>query len=423
MHFFENEYLRYQNDELFCENIKLQELAEKFGTPLYVYSKNFMKDKYTELSKAFQKINHKIFFATKSNFNINVMKIFDDLGAGIDINSAGELFRALKAGVNPQEMLLTGVGKSAEEIKMGLEHDVLLIKAESLGEVYLINKIAKDMGKIAPVAIRVNPDVDPQTHPYISTGLAESKFGIPAAKAIDMFVECNKLSNVDLCGIDMHIGSQIVSIDPYVESVIKMVELTKEIQSKGINIQHFDIGGGFGVKYLDESPFTPAELASSLVPIFMQLDCEIFFEPGRSLVANSGVLLSKVAYTKSNNKKNFIIVDAAMNDLLRPSIYKAYHHIQPVKRKVHQDIVADIVGPVCESGDYFGKGRTIENLQENELTAIMSAGAYGMVMASNYNARLRPPEVIVNGDEYYLTRSRETYDYMLYDEKIIDELH
>jgi diaminopimelate decarboxylase len=382
-----------------------------------------MIERYKELAKAFNKIDHRIFFATKSNFNINVMKIFSTLGSGIDVNSAGELFRALKAGIEPFNMLLTGVGKSSEEIKMGLEHDVLLIKAESLGEVYLINEIAKELGKTAPVAIRVNPDVDPQTHPYISTGLAENKFGIPASKAVDIFVECNGLSNINLCGIDMHIGSQIVSIDPYVESVIKMVELIKAIQAKGIKIEHFDIGGGFGIRYLNEKPFTPFDLAEALVPIFKQLDCEIFFEPGRSLTANGGVLLSKVVYTKTNNEKNFIIADAAMTDLLRPSIYKAYHHIQPVIRKSNGDIVADIVGPVCESGDYLGKDRTIENVGIDDLLAVMSAGAYGMVMASNYNARRRPPEIIVDGEKYFLTRSRETYEHLLYDEKIIDELH
>ncbi len=423
MHYFENEHLKYQNNQLYCESVSFEKLAHEFGTPLYVYSKNFMTDRYKEFANAFSKINHKIFFAAKSNFNLNVIKLFSDLGGGIDVNSAGEFFRTIKAGVKPKDMLLTGVGKSAEEIELGIKHDVLLIKAESLGEVYQINELAQKLGKKAPVAIRVTPDVDPKTHPYITTGLTESKFGIPASQAVDMFIECNGLSHINLCGIDMHIGSQITSIDPYVESVIRMVELTKLIQAKGINIEHFDIGGGFGVKYLKETPFTPGDLAEALVPIFMQLDCEIYFEPGRSLTANGGVLLSKVVYTKSNEKKNFIVIDAAMTELLRPSIYKAYHHIQPVVRNTKDDIIADIVGPVCESGDYLGKDRTIENMESDELVALMSAGAYAMVMSSNYNARCRPPEIIVDGDKYFLTRSRESFEHLLYDEKIVDGLH
>ncbi|MBU1095737.1 MAG: diaminopimelate decarboxylase [Bacteroidetes bacterium] len=423
MDYMDSEYFSYKNNELYCENIPLKELSKLYGTPLYVYSKNFMRDRYSEFTSAFESVNHKIFFAAKSNFNLNVMKLFYDLGSGIDVNSVGELYRALKIGADPKRMLLTGVGKTKDEIKLGLEHDVLMIKAESLEEVYQINKIAGEMGKVAPVAIRVNPDVDPQTHPYISTGLAENKFGIDSSKALEMFLECSSLSNINLCGIDMHIGSQITSLDPYVEAVIKMTELTKKIISRGIKIEHFDIGGGFGIKYLNEVPFTPAELADALIPIFKQLDCEIFFEPGRFLTANGGALITEVLYTKSNNAKNFIVVDAAMTDLLRPSIYKAYHHIQPVEKNMEEEIVADVVGPVCESGDFLGKDRTITGCKANDLLAVMSAGAYGMVMASNYNARRRPPEVIVDKDKIFLARSRETFEHLLYDEKIIDELH
>lgn len=423
MKFYENNFIRYENSTLMCENVSCVDLAAKFGTPLYVYSKNFMIEKYKEFSNAFSKIDYKIFYATKANFNLNVMKIFADQGCGIDVNSGGELYRALKAGINPSEMLLTGVGKTAEEIKMGLEHDVLLIKAESLQEVYLIDKIAGDLGKTAPVAIRVNPDVDPETHPYISTGLDENKFGIPAARALDIFVECSKLSNVNLCGIDMHIGSQITSVGPYVESVIKMVELTKDIIAKGIKIEHLDLGGGYGITYKDEKPFSPAELAEALLPVLMQIDCDIFFEPGRSFTANGGLLLTEVLYTKSNVAKNFIVVDSAMTDLLRPSIYGAYHHIQPVIKNGTGEVVADIVGPVCESGDFLGKDRKLHEVKQGDLLAVISAGAYGMTMASNYNARRRPPEIIVDGEKYFATRNRETFDHLLFDEKIVEELH
>lgn len=419
MRYFNSDYFTYQNSELFCENVSLKQIAQEAGTPVYVYSKKFFIERYHEFREAFKSINHKIFFAAKSNFNLNVMKIFYDMGAGIDVNSAGELYRTLKIGADPSRLLLTGVGKTAEEIRLGLEHGVLMIKAESVAEVHLINKIAGEMKKKAPVALRVNPDVDPQTHPYISTGLAENKFGIPASQAYDAYRECAELENIEVAGIDMHIGSQITSVNPFVESVIKITEMINKLKDEGIKIQHFDIGGGMGILYNDEQPFTPKEFAEALTPTFMKTDCEIYFEPGRFLTANGGVLLTEVLYTKDNGIKNFIVVDAAMTELLRPSIYKAYHHIQPADKTERDDIVADIVGPVCESGDYLAKDRTIAKVEPGELLAVMSSGAYGMVMSSNYNARRRPPEVIVDGGKYYVARSRETYEHLLYDEKIV----
>ncbi len=317
--------------------------------------------------------------------------------------------------------MLTGVGKTDYEIKFGLENNVYLIKAESEEEVLAISKIAGKMNKIAPVAIRINPDVDPQTHPYISTGLAENKFGIDTNLAYDLFMRCSKLKNIELTGIDMHIGSQITRVDPFVEATIKMAELYKQIQSAGIPLKHFDIGGGIGVRYNDEIPFTPKDFAEKLVPIFMQMNTEILFEPGRFLTANGGVLLTEVLFTKENSLgKNFTVVDAAMTELLRPSIYKSYHHIQPVIKNEEAEIVTDIVGPVCESGDYLAKNRTISKVSRKDVLAIMSAGAYGMVMSSNYNARRRPPEILVDGDKHYSIRSRETFEHMLYDEKLLE---
>jgi len=420
MNYFNSDYFTYQNNELFCEKVSLTEIAEKTGTPAFIYSKKFFVDRYLEFTEAFKSVNHKIFFAAKSNFNLNVIKLFNDLGSGVDVNSEGEFYRALKAGVNPKDMLLTGVGKTDAEIKLGLEKDVLMIKAESLEEVYVINKIAGQLGKIAPVAIRVNPDVDPLTHPYISTGLAKNKFGIDASLAEKVFTECPKLKNINLTGIDMHIGSQITSVEPFVEATIKMAELFKKIKSSGIDLKHFDIGGGIGISYNDEKPFTPEELAEKLIPIFVQMDAEIFFEPGRYLTANGGVLLTEVLYTKTNSlNKNFVVINAAMTELLRPSLYKAYHHIQPVKKKDESDITADIVGPVCESGDYLAKEREISKLNRGDLLTIMSAGAYAMVMSSNYNARKRPPEIMVDGDKFFIIRSRESLDHLIYDEKII----
>ncbi|NOX64412.1 MAG: diaminopimelate decarboxylase [Chlorobi bacterium] len=421
MEYFNSDYFTYSENELLCEQVPLTKLAKEFGTPLFVYSKNFFVDRYNELSEAFKEINHKIFYASKANFNINVIKIFNDLGGGVDVNSAGELFRALKAGVDPQNILLTGVGKTDDEIRLGLEKNVHLIKAESEEEVLAIDKIAGEMGKIASVAIRINPDVDPKTHPYISTGLAENKFGIDSKLAYDLIIRSSKLENIELTGIDMHIGSQITTIEPFVEATIRMVELYKKIQAAGISLKHFDIGGGIGVLYKDEAPFTPKELADKLIPIFMQIDAEIIFEPGRFLTANGGVLLTEVLFTKKNSHgKNFTVVDAAMTELLRPSIYKAYHHIQPVLKKDRNDVIMDVVGPVCESGDYLAKNRTISKVSRKDILAVMSAGAYAMVMSSNYNGRRRPPEILVDKNKYYLIRSRETFEHLLYDEEIID---
>lgn len=421
MKLFKSDYFTYRDGELFCEDVPAVMLAKKFGTPAYVYSRKFFTDRFNEFTEAFSEINHTIYFASKSNFNINVMKLFYDLGAGIDVNSGGELYRALKAGADPSRMLLTGVGKTKEEIKTGLEHDIFLIKAESIQEVYAISEIALEMGKTANVALRVNPDVDAQTHPYISTGLSENKFGISAASALDTYIECSKLPNIKLTGIDMHIGSQITKIAPYTEAVEKLIVLIEKLRSNGIEIEHLDIGGGMGITYNDEKPFTPAQLAEALVPLFKKINCEIMFEPGRSLTANGGIMLTEVLYTKSNDHKNFIVTDGSMTDLLRPSIYGSYHHIQPVKLKDDTNVIkADIVGPVCESGDFLAKDREIDNTEHGEFLAVMSAGAYGMTMASNYNARRRPPEILVDGDKYHVIRGRETYEHLLFDEKIVN---
>jgi len=417
MNYFPSNYFTYIDDKLFCEKVDLQQLAQEYGTPLFVYSKNFFIDRYKEFDEAFKSIKHRIYYASKANFNLSVIKTFHELGSGVDVNSIGEFYRAIKAGVNPKDMLLTGVGKTDEEIRLGLEKEVLVIKAESLEEVYVINGIAAELDIMAPVAIRVNPDVDAKTHPYISTGLAENKFGIDTVYAYDMFTECSKLSNIELTGIDMHIGSQITSMEPFIEAVIRMAELYKKVQSDGVPLKHFDIGGGIGVLYNSENPFTPKALADKLIRIFRQLDAEILFEPGRFLTANGGVLLTDVLYTKTNSLgKSFVVIDAAMTELLRPSLYKSYHHIQPVEQIDNIDFVTDIVGPVCESGDYIAKEREMTMVGRGDRLAIMSAGAYGMVMSSNYNARRRPAEILVDGSEYKVIRSRETFEHLIFDE-------
>lgn len=418
MHLFESNYFTYKNNLLHCENLNLEKIASEVDTPLYVYSKNFLKASFQEFENAFKELRHKIFYACKANYNLNIIKLFKDLGAGVDVNSAGEFYRAIKAGVKPQNMIMSGVGKTEEEIKLALEKDILLIKAESINEIELINEVAGNIGKIASIAIRVNPNVNPSTHPYISTGLAENKFGVDETLALEIFENTGKLKNIKLSGIDMHIGSQITKVEPYMEAVKKLVNLVNQLKEKGIQLNHIDIGGGMGIKYLDEKPFTPKELAKSIIPILKNVECDIFFEPGRYLTANGGCLVSKVLYSKSNLDKNFLVVDAAMNDMLRPSIYGAYHHIQPVDISINDEFNADIVGPVCESGDFLGKNRLIKKCNKDDLVAVMSSGAYGMVMSSNYNARRRPAEVLVDNEKYTVIRERETYEQLMQNETI-----
>lgn len=417
MQLFPSKYFTYKDQLLHCEGTAVLEIIKQIGTPTYIYSKKYFIDAYKEFDEAFRDVQHKIFYAAKSNFNLSVIKTFLQLGSGVDVNSEGELYRALKAEAKPENIILTSVGKTKNEIRLGLEYDVLMIKAESEEEIYLINEIASSMNKVARVAIRVNPDVDAKTHPYISTGLSENKFGVNGETALKIFRMQNELKNIKFTGIDMHIGSQITSISPFVEAVEKLANLFLILKKEGMELKHFDVGGGIGIQYKDEKPFTIEEYAKVILPILKSLNCEIIFEPGRYLTANAGILVTEVLYTKQNQKKNFLVVDAAMTDLLRPSIYGAYHHIQPVKLdETRSKIVADVVGPVCESGDFLAKKRTIQKSEHGDLLAVMSAGAYGMVMASNYNARRRPAEILVDDDKFYTIRGRETFDHLLFDE-------
>ena len=421
MHYFESEFINYKNDLLLVEKINVKDLAKEFGTPIYIYSKNHFIKQYESFQKSFKDVNHKIFYAMKANFNLNVINTFVKLGSGVDANSEGELFRALKTGIKPSKVILTSVGKTKNEIKLGVEKDVLMIKAESEEEIELINKISGEMHKIARVAIRVNPDVDAKTHPYISTGLSSNKFGVDSKTALSIYKRRNDFPHIQFTGIDMHIGSQITSIDPFIEAVQKLSDIYFELKADGLNLQHFDVGGGIGVSYNNERSFTITEFAAKTIPLFKKLDCEIIFEPGRFLTANGGILITEVLYNKKNGNKNFVIIDSAMNDLLRPSIYQAYHHIQPVQKfDDRKRIVADIVGPVCETGDYFARDREIIESKSGEMLAVMSTGAYGIVMSSNYNARRCPAEILVDGNKYSVIRGRETFDHMIWDERIIE---
>lgn len=415
-----SEYFSYRNNELYCEDVPVKKIIKESGTPVYIYSKKFLKDRYNDYVKAFKPVDHTVFYAVKANGNLSVINTFISMGSGIDVNSGGELFRGLKAGADCSRIILTGVGKSESEIKQGIEKNLLLIKAESEEEIFLINRIAMEMGKTAKVALRVNPDVNPGTHPYISTGMAENKFGIDIENAKRLFGMNSEFSSIRFSGIDMHIGSQITSVEPFVEAVEKMSDFYFYLKSAGIDLEHFDIGGGMGIRYNNEDVFTIQQFAEAILPYLKKLGCRILLEPGRSLTANGGILCTKVLYTKSNQLKHFIITDAAVNDLLRPSFYGAYHHIQPVVLDGgRKEITSDIVGPVCESGDFLAKNRSIMKTFKDEFLAVLSAGSYGMVMSSNYNARRRGPEILVDGSSFDFIRSRETYDHLIYDEEIL----
>ena len=417
MKYFESEYFTYKDNKLYCEQVPLSSITEKFGTPAYIYSKKYFVDRYKETENAFKSIKHSIFFACKSNFNLSVIKTFIDLGSGVDVNSEGELYRAIKAGAKPERLIMSGVGKTAQEIKSALENNLLMLKAESGQEIILINEIAGSLNKTAKVAIRVNPNVDAKTHPYISTGLAENKFGVDVSSAMELYRMQKDLKNILFTGIDMHIGSQINTLEPFIEATERLAEIFMQLKSEGIKLNHIDLGGGIGAVYNNETTFTVQEYAGALMPVIKKLDCEVFLEPGRYFTANSGVLAVKVLYTKKTIKKNFIITDGAMNDLIRPSLYKAHHHIQPITiSDGRADIIADVVGPVCESGDFIAKNITISECRQNDYLSVMSGGAYSMVMASNYNARRRPAEILVDGADFKLIRGRESFDHMLYDE-------
>jgi diaminopimelate decarboxylase len=413
-------YFHYLAGELYCEEIPISQLSQEVGTPFYLYSYKTLQRHYRAFDQAFQRVPHLICFAMKSNSNLAILRIFIKEGAGMDVVSGGELYRALKAGVDPKKIVYAGVGKSQAEIKYALEAGILMFNVESSQELEAIDAIAGQMRLMAPVALRVNPDVDPQTHPYISTGLKKNKFGIDISKALDHYILAREAKNLQIVGIHTHIGSQITETGPFVEAVKRLSYLLKDLQGAGIGIKYLDLGGGLGITYKDEEPPHPQTLAEALVPYIASLDCKIIFEPGRVIVGNAGVLITKVLYTKSTTEKNFVIVDAGMNDLIRPSLYGSYQHIQPVVLKDEQVSLnqVDVVGPICESGDFLGKDRILPSCQAGDLLAVMSAGAYGFSMSSNYNARPKVAEILVKDDQYYIIRQRETYEDLIRGETI-----
>ncbi|MBI5197999.1 MAG: diaminopimelate decarboxylase [Nitrospirae bacterium] len=409
---------QYIEDELYAEKVPLKKIAEAVGTPFYVYSENTLKNHFRAVDTAFSGIDHLICYAVKANPSLSILRIFAQEGSGADVVSGGELYTALKAGIDPKKIVFAGVGKTDDEIAFALKSGILLLNVESPAELERIDRIAGSLGMKAPVALRVNPDVDPVTHPYIATGLRKSKFGMDVRNALEAYQMAAGLAHVEVLGIHKHIGSQITSVRPFVEALEKLLQLVRQLRDSGTAIRYVDIGGGLGITYHHETPPQPKELGQAVVPMLRNLDCTLIWEPGRVLVGNAGILVTRVIHLKATAVKNFVIVDAGMNDLLRPSLYDAYHEVLPVKKNGKGLIEADIVGPICESGDFLAKDRKIVPPHSGDLLAVMSAGAYGFAMASNYNSRPRAAEVLVRGEEFFVIRRREDYEDLLKGEEI-----
>jgi diaminopimelate decarboxylase len=408
-------HFEYRNGEMFAEDVPLKKIAKEVGTPAYVYSLATLRRHYNVFDQAFAKVPHIVCFSIKANSNLALLSAFAKQGSGFDIVSAGELFRALKVGADPKKIVFSGVAKKKEEIEYALNSGILMFNVESEHELAALNEIAAGIGKKAPISLRVNPDVDPQTHPYISTGMKKAKFGVDIKKSIDTYKKAAAMKNIDVVGVDCHIGSQLTSVTPFVDALSKVREyldrvLVGEMKKEGAQIRYLDLGGGLGITYNDENPPLPDDYAKAIIRGLDGLDVTLILEPGRVIVGNAGVLLTEVQYIKETETKKFVIIDAGMNDLIRPALYGSYMAIRPVAQSKAETITADVVGPICETGDFFAHDREIARPQRGDLLSVMSAGAYGFTMASNYNSHPKPPEVLVDGDKYYVVRRRETFD-------------
>ncbi len=413
MHLFQ-----YRGNELYAEDVPVRELAENYGTPLYIYSYNTLVRHFKAYEDAYREFPHIICYALKANTNGAILKLLAKQGCGADIVSGGELFRALKAGMAPRKIVYAGVGKTEEEIRSALTAKVLMFNVESEDELREIDRVAGSMKTKAPVALRINPDIDARTHPYISTGMKEHKFGISIDHAVEHYRTAAGLRNIEIVGVQKHIGSQITKITPFVDAMKRILILLDELKKQKFPIRYLDIGGGLGITYLTEKPPVPADIAKRLLPLLKGRDITLVMEPGRSIVGNAGILITKTLYLKKGGGKTFVIVDAGMNDLMRPSLYDAYHHILPVKKSKRVEIKADVVGPICESGDFLAKGRKIGKVNRGEFLAVMSAGAYGMSMSSTYNSRPKAAEIMVNGKAHALIARRGTYEDLVQHEVI-----
>jgi len=406
-------HFHYHDDQMYCEDVPVSEIARQVGTPFYLYSHATLQRHFLAFQRAFEGVSHLICFSAKSNSNLAVLRLFADLGGGLDIVSGGELFRGLKAGIPPDRIVFSGVGKREDEISYALESGILMFNVESFQELNVIDRCAAGLKKRAPIALRVNPDVDPKTHPYISTGLKKNKFGLNVEAVVEAYKAAHACAHVDVVGISCHIGSQVTEVAPFVDALVRLKDLVATLGGLGLSIKYLDVGGGLGITYDQESPPHPSEYGRAIIETLDQVPLTLVLEPGRVIVGNAGILVTKVLYTKRGEGKDFVIVDSAMNDLARPSLYDAYHAIEPVVRRLMGTMTADVVGPICESGDFLARNRKIPHVESGDLLAVMSAGAYGFTMSSNYNSRPRVAEVMVKDDQFSVIRARESYEHLI----------
>lgn len=406
-------YFGYKNGELWCEEVPIRKIVEAVGTPVYVYSAKTIKRHFQVFQSSFSDVPHIICYSVKANSNIAILSLLRAMGSGADVVSGGELIRALKAGIPPEKIVFSGVGKTTKEMEMALSAGILMFNVESLEELEVLGEVAKKLNKPAPFAIRMNPDVDPKTHPYISTGLRKNKFGIPEDQVITAYKKALNNPFLKPIGLDAHIGSQITSLSPFRDALYRLKKVWKDLTSLGLELKYLDLGGGLGIIYNDEEPPLPQEYAEAIVKDVKELKATLILEPGRVIVGNAGILVTQVLYVKENVERKFVVVDAGMNDLIRPAFYQAYHKIVPVEEKSEEEMVVDVVGPICESSDFFARDRKLPKVRRGDLLAIMSAGAYGFVMSSNYNSRPRSPEVLVDEDKFFVIRRRETIEDLL----------
>lgn len=415
-------HFQYVDNVLHGEDVPVAAIAQDVGTPFYLYSHATLKQHFEAFDGAFSGIEHLTCFSMKSNSNMAILRLFALMGGGVDIVSGGELYRALKAGVDPSRVVYSGVGKGVSDLEYALRSGILMFNVESAQEIQKLNQVAENVGKRARVAIRVNPDVDPKTHPYISTGLKENKFGIDISEAVLQYSVAANLKGLHVTGVSCHIGSQLTRVSPFVDALKKLKKLIGQLREMGITIRYLDLGGGLGITYDKEAPPHPRDYAREVQAELGTTDVTLILEPGRVIVGNAGILVTKVLYTKATREKMFFVVDAAMNDLMRPSLYNSYHAIQPVTVTGRKAVTADIVGPICESGDFLARGRDVEMLEPGDLLAVMSAGAYGFSMSSTYNSRPRACEVMVKGARYYTIRERERFEDLIRGESLPDFL-
>ncbi len=411
-------HFNYHDDQMYCEDVPISRIAREVGTPFYLYSHATLQRHFLAFQKAFEGMSHLICFSAKSNSNLAVLRLFANLGGGLDIVSGGELFRGLRAGIPPDRIVFSGVGKREDEISYALESGILMFNVESFQELDVIDRCAAGLKKKAPIALRVNPDVDPKTHPFISTGLKKNKFGLNVEAVVEAYKAADACAHVEVIGISCHIGSQVTEVAPFVDALVRLKDLVTTLDGLGLSIQYLDVGGGLGITYDQESPPHPSEYGRAIIETLDQAPLTLILEPGRVIVGNAGILVTKVLYTKRGEGKDFVIVDSAMNDLARPSLYGAYHAIEPVVRHLGETMTADVVGPICESGDFLARNRNIPHVEAGDLLAVMSAGAYGFTMSSNYNSRPRVAEVMVKDDQFSVIRARESYEHLIAGESI-----